>query len=68
MQKMKQATLRKCQEAVNLVYEKGYSLRSAAKTAGISSQTLYVYVDDYLSEGENKLVRGISKKNTEKRA
>jgi len=68
MQKMRADTLRKCEDAVILVYEKGYSLRAAAKSVGISSQTIYVYLEDCLSKNENLTLRSISHRNSSRRS
>jgi len=67
MQNMRSTTLRKCHEAVTLVYEKEYTLKRAAKAVGISSQTIYTYRDDYLSEAEKVLLNSISKRNASKK-
>lgn len=65
-QNMKASTIQKCQEAVTLVYVRGYTLRGAAKTVGISSQTIYAYRDDHLSKNEKLLLNGFSKRNRHK--
>jgi len=60
------STSRKCQEAINLVYEKGLSLKAAAAAVGISSQTLYSYRDD-LTLAEKRLLNSISQQNSKKK-
>ena len=68
MQKMSNATISKCKQAIDLVYEKGYSLSKAAKEVKISSQTIYTYVDQMDFEAEWIIIRQKSKENSSRKS
>jgi len=60
---MSPETIRKCKEAIDLVYEGKYSLRKAAEVCKMSSHTIYEYVEDHLNETERVAVRKLSREN-----